>query len=170
MGNRLKVRKSTRSSPLKSTNAVRVFLGGKRLVPKCKFASWYFCHRCHGDDEDSRPVPDHSLPYFDSVGADPTLEEMHKVVCVDGRRPRLPTKTKGPSSSPSSEMALSGVSRVASECWYESASARLTAFRVKKSLAELLQQQQEQRQGRAMSASLGDDMDDLDLAETKVMV
>ena len=106
------------------------------------------------------------------MGADPTLEEMHKVVCVDGRRPKLPTKTKGPSSSSSSssETALSGVSRVASECWYESASARLTAFRVKKSLAELLQQQQEQRQGRAMSASLGDDMDDLDLAETKVMV
>ncbi len=85
-------------------------------------------------------VPDYALPYFDTVGADPGVEDMHKVVCVDGRRPELPQDFSLPTGPPSPSLAaLAGVCRAATECWYDSPAARLAAFRVKKTLASLQQ-------------------------------
>ena len=92
-------------------------------------------YRCHEDG--SSPLPaSYSLPYSECVGDDPGLEDMHKVVCVEGRRPVLP-------SSSSAENAA--VCRAAAECWYDAPAARLTAFRVKKSLSGALRERERRR-------------------------
>ena len=40
-------------------------------------------------------VEEYQIPYHDAVGADPSFEEMHRVVCVEGRRPDLPNRWNG---------------------------------------------------------------------------
>lgn len=35
---------------------------------------------------------EYQLPYYDMVPADPTIEEMRKVVCVDKQRPGCPNR------------------------------------------------------------------------------
>ncbi|KAK9499858.1 hypothetical protein O3M35_002813 [Rhynocoris fuscipes] len=73
---------------------------------------------------------EYQLPFFDMVPSDPTIDEMRRVVCIDRKRPSIPNRWH---SSP----ALQAMSRVMKECWYHNATARLTALRIKKTLANL---------------------------------
>lgn len=73
---------------------------------------------------------DYQLPYYDLVPADPTIEEMRKVVCTDGQRPALPNRWQ-------SCEALRVMSKIMKECWYHNSAARLTALRIKKTIANL---------------------------------
>lgn len=73
---------------------------------------------------------DYQLPYYELVPADPTIEEMRKVVCTDGQRPALPNRWQ-------SCEALRVMSKIMKECWYHNSAARLTALRIKKTIANL---------------------------------
>ncbi|XP_026272408.1 TGF-beta receptor type-1 isoform X3 [Frankliniella occidentalis] len=85
---------------------------------------WEIARRCNvGGIYD-----EYQLPFYDMVPSDPTIEEMRKVVCLDGQRPSIPNRWQACE-------ALSGMSKVMKECWYQSAAARLTALRVKKTLS-----------------------------------
>ncbi|XP_016844617.1 TGF-beta receptor type-1 isoform X2 [Nasonia vitripennis] len=85
---------------------------------------WEIARRCNvGGIHD-----DYQLPFYDLVPSDPTIEEMRKVVCTDRQRPSIPNRWM-------SIDALHVMSKVMKECWYHNAAARLTALRIKKSLA-----------------------------------
>ncbi|XP_065211600.1 TGF-beta receptor type-1 isoform X2 [Planococcus citri] len=73
---------------------------------------------------------EYQLPFYDLVPSDPTIEEMRKVVCIERQRPEIPQRwfTSPP---------LHVIAKVMKECWYHNAAARLTALRVKKTLATL---------------------------------
>ncbi|XP_022900135.1 bone morphogenetic protein receptor type-1B isoform X1 [Onthophagus taurus] len=73
---------------------------------------------------------DYCLPYYDCVPNDPSFEEMQQVVCVKKVRPEISTRW-------SKDDVLSSVSRVMQECWHANPLVRLTALRVKKTLAKL---------------------------------
>ncbi|UYV76081.1 ACVR1C [Cordylochernes scorpioides] len=73
---------------------------------------------------------EYQLPYYDMVPADPSLEEMRRVVCVERQRPPIPNRWQ---TCP----ALMAMAKIMRECWYHNASARLTALRVKKTIANL---------------------------------
>lgn len=73
---------------------------------------------------------DYQLPYYDMVPSDPTIEEMRKVVCTERQRPSIPNRWQ-------SCEALRVMSKVMKECWYHNAAARLTALRIKKTIANL---------------------------------
>ncbi|MCJ8741486.1 hypothetical protein PDJAM_G00071250 [Pangasius djambal] len=79
-------------------------------------------------------VEDYRLPFFDMVPSDPSFEEMKKVVCVDQYRPCLHNRLH-------SHPVLSAIAKIMKECWFQSPSARLTALRVRKTLAKLDQDQ-----------------------------
>ncbi|XP_076664895.1 TGF-beta receptor type-1 babo isoform X5 [Andrena cerasifolii] len=85
---------------------------------------WEIARRCNvgGIHEE------YQLPFYDLVPSDPTIEEMRKVVCTDRQRPSIPNRWQ-------SIEALQVMSKVMKECWYHNAAARLTALRIKKSLA-----------------------------------
>lgn len=70
----------------------------------------------------------YSPPYADLVGVDPTIEQMKKVVCIDGARPEAKWRQTHP---------LDKYTQIMVECWYENPAARLTALRAKKNLAVL---------------------------------
>ncbi|XP_023702433.1 TGF-beta receptor type-1 isoform X3 [Cryptotermes secundus] len=87
---------------------------------------WEIARRCNvGGIYD-----DYQLPFYDMVQSDPTIEEMRKVVCLDRQRPSIPNRWQ-------SNEALHVMSKVMKECWYQNAAARLTALRIKKTLANL---------------------------------
>ena len=73
---------------------------------------------------------EYQLPFYDVVPSDPSIEEMRKVVCVDRQRPSIPNRWQ-------SYEALRVMSQLMKECWYANAAARLTALRIKKTLANL---------------------------------
>lgn len=52
------------------------------------------------------------------------------MVCVDRQRPSVPNRWQ-------SHEALRVMSQLMKECWYANAAARLTALRIKKTLANL---------------------------------
>ncbi|XP_076874653.1 serine/threonine-protein kinase receptor R3 [Brachyhypopomus gauderio] len=79
-------------------------------------------------------VEEYRLPFFDVVPSDPSFEEMKKVVCVDQYRPCLHNRLH-------SHPILCAVAKIMKECWFQSPSARLTALRVRKTLAKLDQDQ-----------------------------
>lgn len=62
--------------------------------------------------------------------SDPSIEEMRKVVCIDMKRPAVPNRWQ-------SYEILKIMSRIMKECWYHKAAARLTALRIKKTIANL---------------------------------
>ncbi|EEB19611.1 SAX, putative [Pediculus humanus corporis] len=87
---------------------------------------WEIARRCNvGGVYD-----EYQLPYYDLVPSDPTIEEMRKVVCVDKQRPSIPNRW-------GSCEALHVMSKLMKECWYQNEAARLTALRIKKTLANL---------------------------------
>jgi len=73
---------------------------------------------------------EYQLPFYDVVPSDPSIEEMRKVVCLDRQRPSIPNRWQ-------SYEALRSMSQLMKECWYPNAAARLTALRIKKTLANL---------------------------------
>ncbi|XP_050537311.1 TGF-beta receptor type-1-like isoform X1 [Daktulosphaira vitifoliae] len=87
---------------------------------------WEITRRCNiGNMQE-----DYQLPYYDSVPSDPTIDEMRKVVCFEMKRPLIPQKWN---ACP----CLQTMSKLMQECWYHTASARLTALRIKKTLSTL---------------------------------
>lgn len=87
---------------------------------------WEIARRCNvGGIYD-----EYQLPFFDLVPSDPTIEEMRRVVCIDRQRPSIPNRWQAC-------QALHVMSKVMKECWYHNAAARLTALRIKKTLANL---------------------------------
>ncbi|KAI8478012.1 Activin receptor type-1C [Branchiostoma belcheri] len=73
---------------------------------------------------------DYQLPYYDMVPSDPSIEEMRKVVCDLRQRPSVPNRWH-------ENEYLRVMSKVMKECWYHNGAARLTALRIKKTLAQL---------------------------------
>ncbi|XP_055916513.1 TGF-beta receptor type-1 isoform X3 [Eupeodes corollae] len=73
---------------------------------------------------------EYQLPYYDVVQPDPTIDEMKKVVCTDKMRPNIPNRWHA------SEV-LHSMAKVMKECWYPNPAARLTALRIKKTLANI---------------------------------
>ncbi len=57
---------------------------------------WEMARRTEEEDEEedssSGQVEEYRLPYFDSVGPDPGMEEMRRVVCEGGVRPQCPSR------------------------------------------------------------------------------
>ena len=81
------------------------------------------------------------LPFEDVVGPNPSIEEMRKVVGTDEARPYFPNYwTENPT--------MVVFQKIMTECWYQNPLSRLTVLRVKKTLANLLLdlQQQKKRQ------------------------
>ncbi|XP_013382711.1 TGF-beta receptor type-1 [Lingula anatina] len=77
---------------------------------------------------------EYQLPYYDLVPSDPTLDEMRKGICENRNRPGIPNRWHG-------NEALRVISKVMKECWYHNPAARLTALRIKKTLASLAGQE-----------------------------
>jgi len=73
---------------------------------------------------------EYEMPFFDLVPPDPSIEEMRKVVCLDRQRPSTPNRWQ-------SYEIMATMTQVMKECWYANAAARLTALRIKKTLANL---------------------------------
>ncbi|TPP58824.1 Receptor protein serine/threonine kinase [Fasciola gigantica] len=89
---------------------------------------WEMTRRCwvynlYGPEE-------YQLPYEDLVSQDPSVEEMKTVVCEQGLRPMLPTAW-------AKHHVLASLQDIMSECWYPNPTTRLSALRVKKSLAAM---------------------------------
>ncbi|GAU88848.1 hypothetical protein RvY_01473 [Ramazzottius varieornatus] len=88
---------------------------------------WEICHRSRicGSAED------YELPFAREVSSDPEIPEMREVVFVQKKRPVFPNRwsTKEP---------MITLTRLMRECWSHNPQARLTALRVKKTLAQLL--------------------------------
>ncbi|KAI5635315.1 protein kinase domain-containing protein [Phthorimaea operculella] len=82
---------------------------------------WEVCRRVS-------PAHEYRAPFQELVPADPSFEEMRKIVCVDGARPELNTDP---------HPTMVGMSRLMCECWHQNASVRLPALRVKKTLLKL---------------------------------
>ncbi|XP_046903773.1 activin receptor type-1C isoform X2 [Hypomesus transpacificus] len=87
---------------------------------------WELSRRCsvRGIHEDFQ------LPYYDLVPSDPSVDDMRRVVCDQKQRPSIPNQWQ-------SCEALRVMGKVMRECWYPSAAARLTALRVKKTVAQV---------------------------------
>ncbi|XP_060879283.1 TGF-beta receptor type-1-like isoform X1 [Metopolophium dirhodum] len=85
---------------------------------------WEVTRRCYVDNIHE----EYQLPYYDSVPSDPTIDEMRKVVCLEMKRPPIPQRWNA-------YPCLQTMSKLMQECWYHTASARLTALRIKKTLA-----------------------------------
>ncbi|XP_073955911.1 TGF-beta receptor type-1 babo isoform X2 [Choristoneura fumiferana] len=85
---------------------------------------WEMARRCGAMPDEYQP------PYYDCVPPDPALEDMRRVVCVERRRPSVPNRWH-------SDPILSSISKVMKECWYQNPAARLTALRIKKTLANI---------------------------------
>lgn len=77
---------------------------------------------------------EYQLPYYDLVPSDPSLEDMRKVVCDERHRPALPNRWQAVEP-------LRVMARLMKECWYHNAAARLTALRIRKTLASLASQE-----------------------------
>ncbi|CAL1543622.1 unnamed protein product [Lymnaea stagnalis] len=77
---------------------------------------------------------EYQQPYYDLVPSDPSLEEMRKIVCGDKQRPAIPNRWQNIES-------LRVMARLMKECWYSNAAARLTALRIRKTLACLAEQE-----------------------------
>ncbi|XP_049876065.1 bone morphogenetic protein receptor type-1B isoform X2 [Pectinophora gossypiella] len=89
---------------------------------------WEMCRRCATGDK-AQYVEAYALPYHDEVPADPSFEDMHAVVVAAGRRPPMPARWR---SAPT----LAALAAVMAECWHHAPPVRLTALRVKKTLAK----------------------------------
>ncbi|CAL8109601.1 unnamed protein product [Orchesella dallaii] len=90
---------------------------------------WEICRRTvsQGITDEYQP------PFYDAVNADPSFDEMRKVVCIDGYRPEVPNRW-------TTDPVLHSFSRLMKECWHPNPSVRLSALRVKKSIAVLAQE------------------------------
>uniref|UniRef100_A0A8C4R556 receptor protein serine/threonine kinase n=1 Tax=Eptatretus burgeri TaxID=7764 RepID=A0A8C4R556_EPTBU len=79
-------------------------------------------------------VEDYQVPYYDLVPADPSYEAMREVVCIKRLRPSFPNRW-------SSDECLRSIAKLMAECWAHNPASRLTALRVKKTLAKMSESQ-----------------------------
>lgn len=108
-------------------------------------------------------VEDYQLPYHDLVPTDPSYEDMQEVVCIKKQRPSFANRWSSDEVFPSDEdkayifkqkccllmhyyglvcpQCLRQMGKLMSECWAHSPASRLTALRVKKTLAKMLESQ-----------------------------
>ncbi|XP_067686068.1 TGF-beta receptor type-1-like [Haliotis asinina] len=77
---------------------------------------------------------EYQMPYYDLVPPDPSLDDMKKVVCIEKHRPAIPNRWQ-------TFEALHVMAKLMKECWYPNAAARLTALRIRKTLASLAAQE-----------------------------
>ncbi|KAF9805935.1 hypothetical protein SFRURICE_004147 [Spodoptera frugiperda] len=89
---------------------------------------WEMCRRCCSGDK-AQHVEAYALPYHELVPPDPSFEDMHRVVVAAGARPPVPARWLG--AEP-----LSTLVTLMHECWHANPPVRLTALRVKKTLAK----------------------------------
>ncbi|KMY92392.1 TGF-beta receptor type-1 isoform X1 [Drosophila simulans] len=87
---------------------------------------WEIARRCNM----GMIYDEYQLPYYDVVQPDPSIEEMKKVVCIEKCRPNIPNRWHGSD-------VLHNMAKVMKECWYPNPVARLTALRIKKTLASI---------------------------------
>ncbi|XP_041987327.1 TGF-beta receptor type-1 isoform X2 [Aricia agestis] len=85
---------------------------------------WEMARRCGVSPDEYQP------PYYECVPPDPALDDMKRVVCIERRRPSVPNRWH-------SDPILSAIAKVMKECWYQNPAARLTALRIKKTLANI---------------------------------
>uniref|UniRef100_A0A8C2CEK2 receptor protein serine/threonine kinase n=1 Tax=Cyprinus carpio TaxID=7962 RepID=A0A8C2CEK2_CYPCA len=83
---------------------------------------------------DLRMVEEYLLPYHELVPTDPSYEDMREVVCVKRQRPSFPNRW-------SSDECLRQMGKLMTECWAHNPASRLTALRVKKTLAKMSESQ-----------------------------
>uniref|UniRef100_A0A8C6WQQ3 Serine/threonine-protein kinase receptor n=1 Tax=Neogobius melanostomus TaxID=47308 RepID=A0A8C6WQQ3_9GOBI len=79
-------------------------------------------------------VEEYQLPYYDLVPTDPSYEDMSEVVCIKKQRPSFANRW-------TSDECLRQMGKLMSECWAHNPASRLTALRVKKTLAKMLESQ-----------------------------
>ncbi|KTF76627.1 hypothetical protein cypCar_00040848, partial [Cyprinus carpio] len=79
-------------------------------------------------------VEEYQLPYWDMVPSEPSYEDMREVVCVKGMRPVVSNRWN-------SDECLRAMLKLMSECWAHNPASRLTALRVKKTLAKMVESQ-----------------------------
>ncbi|XP_026102854.1 bone morphogenetic protein receptor type-1B-like [Carassius auratus] len=79
-------------------------------------------------------VEEYQLPYHDLVPTDPSYEDMREVVCIKRQRPSFPNRW-------SSDECLRQMGKLMTECWAHNPASRLTALRVKKTLAKMSESQ-----------------------------
>ncbi|XP_008422472.1 bone morphogenetic protein receptor, type IBb [Poecilia reticulata] len=91
---------------------------------------WEVARRCTSGGV----VEEHQLPYHDLVPTDPSYEDMREVVCIKKQRPSMANHW-------SSDECLRQMGKLMSECWAHNPACRLTALRVKKTLAKMLESQ-----------------------------
>uniref|UniRef100_H2YCZ8 receptor protein serine/threonine kinase n=1 Tax=Ciona savignyi TaxID=51511 RepID=H2YCZ8_CIOSA len=87
---------------------------------------WEVVRRCNIGGQNL----DYQLPYFDMVPDDPSIEQMRTIVCEKNIRPQKETTWHKYDTT-------ERMWRLMQECWYENGCARLTALRVKKSIARI---------------------------------
>jgi len=88
---------------------------------------WELGRRCSWSrDQDM----EYQMPYYDDVNSDPTIEDMKDVVCDKKIRPKIPDEWE-------TFEPLKILSKIMRECWFENAAARLSALRIKKTLATI---------------------------------
>uniref|UniRef100_A0A8C9UZG5 receptor protein serine/threonine kinase n=1 Tax=Scleropages formosus TaxID=113540 RepID=A0A8C9UZG5_SCLFO len=79
-------------------------------------------------------VEDYQLPYYDMVPLHPSYEDMREVVCIKGLRPTVSNRWNG-------DECLRAMLKLMSECWAQNPMSRLTALRIKKTLAKMVESQ-----------------------------
>ncbi|XP_034107760.1 TGF-beta receptor type-1 isoform X3 [Drosophila albomicans] len=87
---------------------------------------WEIARRCNM----GMIFEEYQLPYWDAVQPDPSIDEMKKVVCIEKSRPNIPNRWHASD-------VLHNMAKVMKECWYPNPVARLTALRIKKTLASI---------------------------------
>ncbi|KAM7392875.1 hypothetical protein PAMA_007809 [Pampus argenteus] len=90
---------------------------------------WEMARRCI-----SGGMEEYQLPYHDLVPTDPSYEDMREVVCIKKQRPSFANRWN-------SDECLRQMGKLMSECWAHNPASRLTALRVKKTLAKMLETQ-----------------------------
>ena len=105
---------------------------------------WELARRC---EHSQTRAEEYQMPYYQDVNSDPSIEDMKEVVCDRRIRPLIPDAWE------QFEVGLAVLfkknifilfiqplkilAKVMKECWFENASARLSALRIKKTLAAL---------------------------------
>ncbi|XP_005880722.1 bone morphogenetic protein receptor type-1B isoform X2 [Myotis yumanensis] len=79
-------------------------------------------------------VEEYQLPYHDLVPSDPSYEDMREIVCIKKLRPSFPSRWSG-------DECLRQMGKLMTECWAHNPASRLTALRVKKTLAKMSESQ-----------------------------
>ncbi|XP_063833931.1 uncharacterized protein LOC135083095 [Ostrinia nubilalis] len=74
------------------------------------------------------PAHEYRPPYWELAPSDPSFDDMRKIVCTDAARPTPPADD---------HPTMVGMANLMRECWHASASVRLPALRVKKTLLKL---------------------------------